>query len=82
MLYGKGKAGNLGQYFFLLPGNWRNTWIIEYMEYSYVEVQSVIHLTTDPGIQILHPNLLLQLTKNEINEHFVKRSVVYMFLIK
>ena len=23
------------------------------MEYSYVEVQSVIHLTTDPGIQIL-----------------------------
>ena len=51
------------------------------MEYSYVEVQSVIHLTTDPGIQILHPNLLLQLTKNEIDEHFVKRSVVYMFLI-
>ena len=52
------------------------------MEYSYVEVQSVIHLTTDPGIQILHPNLLLQLTKNEIDEHFVKRSVVYMLLIK
>ena len=52
------------------------------MEYSYVEVQSVIHLTTDPGIQILHPNLLLQLTKNEIDEHFVKRSVVYMFLIE
>ena len=52
------------------------------MEYSYVEVQFVIHLTTDPGIQILHPNLLLQLTKNEIDEHFVKRSVIYMFLIK
>ena len=51
------------------------------MEYSYVGVQSVIHLTTDPGIQILRRNVLLQLTKNEMDEHFVKRSVV-VFLIK
>ena len=52
------------------------------MEYSYIEVQSVIHLTTDPGIQILHRNVLLQLTKNKMHELFVKRSVVFMSLIK